>query len=184
MSLLKHFSLLFSSNWVFENNHIFDNNRINDATPGSFQSFLPNGIGILMVGIRGEIVQNNIIEGNDKAGFAMVGFCTVETPVFGRDDCQPRDGDPSANFNSIIKNKFDSNGIEGIPDLGLPGADIIYLQSRQEFLGIPNKNCFQNNTDLDGKQPASFFATDLTGTIPLPTAGCSNTGVSSLPLSF
>jgi hypothetical protein len=37
-------------NWVFEDNHIYNNNRQNDSPAGSFQSFLPNGIGIFMVG--------------------------------------------------------------------------------------------------------------------------------------
>lgn len=123
-----------------------------------------------------QCVQNNIIEGNDGVGLAMLGSCTVTALVFGVGDCEPRDGDPSANSNSILNNKFSNNGIEGIPDLGLPGEDIIYLQSQQEFLGIDNENCYQNNTDPDGQQPASFFAFDLTATIPLPTGGCGGVG--------
>jgi hypothetical protein len=53
--------------------------------------------------------------------------------------------DPSANFNTIISSKFNSNGSEGIPDLRLPGADIVYVQSQQEFLGKPNDNCISTN---------------------------------------
>ena len=50
------------------------------------------------------------------------------------------------------------------------------VQSQQEFLGIDNENCYQDNTDPDGQQPASFFAFDLTATIPLPTGGCGGVG--------
>lgn len=160
-------------NWVFENNRVFDNNRENNAPPGTFQSALPSGIGILMVGIRGQTVSKNFIEGNKFVGLTMIGFCTVQGLIFGV-GCDgpnsPIDGDPSANNNTIVSNAFAGNGYEAF--LEFPGSDIIYLQQQIEFLGQPNVNCFKDNTGTTG-EPASFSATDFVNPfIPLPIGGC------------
>ncbi len=177
-------------NWVFENNRIFNNNRENNSPPQSFQRGLVSGQGILMVGIRGQKVYNNFIEGNKFVGLGMVGFCTLQNLVF-RVGCDgpngfctvqnliplgcpngPKDGNPSANNNTIVSNIFHNNGEVGFPFLGLPGKDIIYLQSQDEFLMQPNLNCFKNNTDTNG-EPATFTAYDFVNpSIPLPIGGC------------
>ena len=95
---------------------------------------------------------------------------------FKNPDCQPRDGDPSANYNTILGNKFRDNRKIGVPSKGIPEENIIYLQSLDELGGQPNENCFQNNTELFNEtQPASFFAFEFTGEEPmplLPTGGC------------
>mmetsp|Transcript_15154 Transcript_15154/g.22141 ORF Transcript_15154/g.22141 Transcript_15154/m.22141 type:complete len:437 (-) Transcript_15154:238-1548(-) len=167
-------------NWVFENNRISNNNRINDSPPGSFQSFLTNGVGILIVGVRGETVRNNIIEGNDAYGLGMVGFCTVQSLIFGVDclnENAPIDGDPSAARNTIKDNQFIDNGKIGLPPFVSSGVDIVYLQSEDEFLVPRNENpevdnCFEDNVTPDG-EPASFSASNFESTgIPLPTGGC------------
>jgi len=163
-------------NWVFKDNAIYNNNRQNDSPAGSFQSFLPNGIGILMVGVRGQTVRNNHVEGNNLAGILMAGLCTVQAAAFGQ-DCEgqnaPRDGDPSANDNRIIGNSFEQNGLQPNANLGLPGKDILYIQSQLEFLK-PNNNCFQDNiSSSEEGGPASSFATeDFLSEISLPTGGC------------
>lgn len=168
------------SNVVFENNHVYDNNRRNDAPEGSFQSALPSGVGVLLVGVRGETVRDNRIEDNQFVGFGMAGFCTVQTLFFGV-DCivdPPIDGDPSANFNQIVDNTFSGNGDIGFPGPPpLEGADIIYIQSKDEFIpsGKSNENCFRDNVTPDG-EPATYIATDFDppgNLIPLPTGGCS-----------
>lgn len=170
------------SNVVFENNRVYDNNRINDAPDGSFQSALPSGVGVLLVGVRGETVRNNLIKDNQFVGLGMAGFCTVQALFFGIADCSddpPIDGDPSANFNDIVDNTFHENGDIGFPGppIALEGSDIIYIQSKGEFLpsGKANENCFRDNVTPDG-EPATYIASDFDppgNRIPLPTGGCS-----------
>jgi hypothetical protein len=163
-------------NWVFQDNIIYNNNRQNDSPAGSFQSFLPSGLGILMVGVRGQTVRNNLVEGNNLAGILMAGLCTVQAVAFGQ-DCEganaPRDGDPSANDNVISGNSFGQNGLQPNINLGLPGKDILYAQLQSEFLK-PNNNCFQDNisSSEDGGVASNFATEDLTSEIPLPTGGC------------
>merc|ERR1711957_295853 len=128
-----------------------------------------------MVGVRGETVRNNIVEGHDIGGFALVGFCTVQRLFFGL-DCvgpnSPRDGDPSANDNTIIGNKFDRNGKVGIPAFNLPGADIVYMQSQEELIMKPNGNCFDDNTSSDGENASALATNFASESMPLPTGGC------------
>jgi len=163
------------NNWVFEDNLVVNNNRVNTAPKGSFQGGLPSGIGILMVGIRGETVRNNMVKGHNASGLIMVGFCTVQQLLF-QVNCKgnnaPIDGDPSANNNNIINNKFIQNGDVplSVPGFTLPGADIIYVQTQDELLQQPNTNCFEDNTIPNG-----IFATDnFVDQIPLPISGCPN----------
>lgn len=162
-------------NWVIEKNRVFDNNRENTLPAGFLTSELPSGIGILMIGVRGHTIRNNIVEDHDATGILMVGFCTLLKSVF-KEDCAdpgnaPRDDDPSANDNTVIENKFSQNGKIGLPALKLPGSDILYLQSEKELLKS-NDNCFEDNTSPEG-EPASFLAIDGVSPLPsLPTGGC------------
>jgi len=162
------------NNCVIENNDVYDNNKENNAPDGSFQASILSGIGILLIGVRGETIRENRVEGHVIGGVMFFGFCTVQQ-LFFQVDCvgsnAPIDGDPPVNDNTVIGNKFERNGEVGIPDLDIPGADIFYLQSEEELLMKPNENCFKDNTSPDGK-PASFFATDFVSPILLPTGGC------------
>ena len=87
--------------------------------------------------------------------------------AFGSDctNSPPINGDPSANFNTIVSNKISNSGSS--PALGLPGADILYVQDPAELLAA-DENCFANNTSIDGSQDAISFAPFL----PLSVAGC------------
>ena len=91
----------------------------------------------------------------------VAGFCTVQRTAF-QTDCDkspPKNGDPSANFNTIVDNKFAGNGYA--PAFGL-GADIIYNQSPEDLLpGIEDQNCFKDNMSLDGSEDASTVASNL-----------------------
>lgn len=156
--------------WVFENNQIYENNLPNTAPPGSFQGALVSGVGVLLVGISGHTIQDNSIKGNDWAGVLVAGYCTVRALAFGDLDCSdpPKNGDPSANFNTIANNVLSENGSSPPTTLGLPGADILYGQSAAEIISSEgDQNCFANNTAPDGTD-ASSIALD----IPLPDAGC------------
>ncbi len=61
-------------NWVIEHNDVRDNNRPNDAPLGSFQSFLPPGIGILLSGVSDHVIAKNTVTDN---GFVGIGVTPV-----------------------------------------------------------------------------------------------------------
>lgn len=140
--------------WIFENNHIYDNNLPNTAPPNTFQAALLSGVGVLLVGISGHTIQDNIIEDNDWAGVVVAGYCTVLALAFGEPDCSadpPKNGDPSANFNTIVDNVMSGNGGSPPAALGLPGADILYVQASSEIISPEgDQNCFADNTSPPG----------------------------------
>ncbi len=65
------------NNWIIEQNDVRNNNRPNEALPGTFQSALPPGIGILLAGVSGHTIANNNVEGNGFVGIAVLGWCTA-----------------------------------------------------------------------------------------------------------
>jgi len=67
------------SNWVIEHNDVRNNNRPNEALPGTFQSALPPGIGILLAGVSGHTIAKNTVEGNAYVGIAVLGWCTANS---------------------------------------------------------------------------------------------------------
>ena len=90
------------ANWVIEHNDVRDNNRPNAALPGTFQSALPPGIGILLAGVSDHVVAKNTVAGNDFVGIAVLGWCTANALRDPRRNCirrQPPIADPAANNN-------------------------------------------------------------------------------------
>ena len=55
-------------NWVIEQNDVRDNNLPNPAVPGTFQSALPPGIGILLAGVSDHVIEKNTVVNNDFVG--------------------------------------------------------------------------------------------------------------------
>jgi len=165
------------SNWVIVHNDVRDNNRPNEALPGTFQSALPPGIGILLAGVSGHTIAKNTVKGNGFVGIAVLGWCTANDG--GPNNCGARppviDGvlyDPAANDNLIAQNKVSGNGTSPPPGAPFPPADLLYAQFEPGAGG----NCFEKN------KPAGFtyFSTEPPfpyglppfGTGPLPTDGC------------
>jgi parallel beta-helix repeat protein len=167
------------NNWVIEHNDVRDNNRPNEAVPGTFQSALPPGIGILVAGVSGHTIAKNTVEGNDYVGIAMLGWCTANSssppdakpndPGYNPNNCQARPPvingvlyDPSVSNNVVLLNKVSGNGTNPppLPDQLLAlAADITYF----EFEGSSG-NCFDKN------KPSNFTYVSSDGT--LPTDGC------------
>ncbi len=180
------------ANWVIEDNEIYNNNTPNFAVPGTFQSALPPGGGVLLLGVSDHTVQNNRIEDHGLTGIAVMGWCSA---TFGtQNSCfsiNPQTGelvlvdppfndpdntvlDASASNNLIANNNVNNNGIwAGLGILGdfeFLAADLTYfnvpdLQGLVEFSG---GNCFQDNFSDDGSYTISAVAD---GGI-LPTDGC------------
>jgi nitrous oxidase accessory protein NosD len=138
------------TNWVIEQNHIYANNRDNEAPDGSFQKRLPPGIGVLLLGVSGNVIAKNTVENNALVGIGVLGWCTS----LGGCTSLPS-ADPAANDNLVSQNTVIGNGF--FPD---PlAADITYF----EFEGSSG-NCFEKN------KPAGFTSVSSEGT--LPTDGC------------
>ena len=67
------------ANWVIEHNDVRDNNLPNKADAGTFQSKLPPGIGILLLGVSDHVIAKNVVENNDFVGIAVLGWCTANS---------------------------------------------------------------------------------------------------------
>ena len=100
------------ANWVIEHNDVRDNNRDNDA-PGGFQSLLPPGIGILLLGVSDHVIAKNVVVNNQYVGIGVLGWCTANQGdptlcpiVVGG---EPRE-DPSVARNLVSLNKLSGNG--------------------------------------------------------------------------
>jgi hypothetical protein len=153
------------ANWVVEHNHIYDNNLPNPAVPGTFQAGVPPGLGVMLLGVSDNVVSKNVVTGNDFAGIAVLGWCTAVSLGDPARNCEnaPPIRDPSANDNVVALNKLSGNGAAP-PPIGLPGADILYLQTPPFEPGTGN--CFEKN------KPSgfTFFSSEPDG--QLPTDGC------------
>mmetsp|Transcript_13879 Transcript_13879/g.30126 ORF Transcript_13879/g.30126 Transcript_13879/m.30126 type:complete len:415 (-) Transcript_13879:370-1614(-) len=173
-------------NWHFQNNRIHNNNLPNPAPVGSFSSYLPSGIGVLVVGVSDNLIERNAIQGNNYAGIAVGGLCTLEVLAFPPDyQCftggglglgYPINGEPSADRNLIHKNRFSGNGQQppGGLNVPVPGVDIIFA-SLPDFAPFESgdDNCFSHNI-FTGQGNVTFFSTTVDGS--LPSGGCSFLG--------
>jgi hypothetical protein len=116
---------------IVENNIITDNNRKNFGEPGTTVSFVPQGLGLLLLANDGTEVRSNTIEDNGSTGVLAVSFSTYEfmCRAGGGDNCGASDGDtdPDASKTYIHDNTFARNGTA--PDPGLVplfrGVDVI-----------------------------------------------------------
>jgi hypothetical protein len=156
------------ANWVITHNHIHDNNLPNPAPPGSFQAGLLPGFGVLLLGVSDHVIGKNLIEGNDSAGIAVLGWCTATSLGDPSRNCvnDPPVADPSANNNLVYLNKLSDNG-QNPPPLGIPGVDILYFQTPPPLGPEPGTgNCFEKNKP----KTFTFFSSEPDGL--LPDDGC------------
>jgi hypothetical protein len=154
------------ANWVIEHNNIYNNNLPNPSPPGSFQEGLPSGFGVLLLGVSDHVIGNNDVTGNDWAGIAVLGWCTATSLGDPSRNCinDPPQADPSSNNNLVSLNRLSGNG-QNPPPVGIPGADILYLQTPPPFGPEPGTgNCFEKN------KPAGFTFFSFDGL--LPSDGC------------
>ncbi len=153
-------------NWVFVNNDVYDNNLPNPAPPGTFQSALFPGVGVLLLGVSNHEMRNNTITGHETFGLALAGWCSAIAFADPNRNClaQPPITDPSANDNYIARNFLDDNGSN--PVAPFPGVDLLYLQTPPDETGTGN--CFERN-DQAGVPPS--FDSNFPGG-GLPDDGC------------
>ena len=128
-----------SNNVHVEHNHVFKNNHINFGEIGSLESFVPSGLGILVLGTDGTTVEDNAVNGNNFSGITV--FSTLVLAVLA--DIPPEnfaDIEPNPDGTIIRENILNRNGLEPpVLDIPLPGVDLLWDGS-----GI--NNCWKDNT--------------------------------------
>jgi hypothetical protein len=150
------------ANWVVEHNDVRDNNRPNAAVPGTFQSALPPGIGILVAGVSDHVIAKNTVKDNDFVGIAVLGWCTANAGTPNDCSLKPPIADPAVNNNLVSQNKVSGNGTSPPPiPVAFLAADITYF----EFEGSSG-NCFEKN------KPSGFTFVSSQPGGQLPTDGC------------
>lgn len=177
------------ANWVIRNNVVYENNGGTDAPEGSFQSLLPDGVGVLLAGVSDHTVSNNVVQDNGYVGIGVLGWCSSLAGT-GR-DCTAPEEDPlrarDASRNRVVFNFVRNNGgaVE-IPGLDV-SQDIAYLHLADlegidpalegfSFLEAAGSgNCIRRNFTTPGKT-ISYFSTYMfdpaTGMGVLPEDGC------------
>jgi parallel beta-helix repeat protein len=154
------------------NNYIHDNNKFNSARPGSILSFIPQGIGILYVGVDDSLISQNWVEDNDFVGIAISDYC----PPFNETDFSC-DEDPSvtleflmdqtAENNRVVENVLVNNATDPDPDPDNPNP-FAFAAADLTLLTLPSPlspsfpvdpffhlNCYEDNEPEDD---ASFFS--------------------------
>jgi hypothetical protein len=148
------------ANWVIERNRIYSNNLPNIAPPGSFQSALPSGVGVLVLGVSDNVITKNQVEDNDFVGIGVLGWCTATGFTPGRNcSADPPQADPSANDNLVYENRVVGNGLN--PPGGMLdflAADLTYFQYE-----TASGNCFYDNKPIGG---FTYFAGTPDGELP------------------
>lgn len=180
------------ADWVIKDNEIYNNNTPNFAPEGSFQSALPPGGGVLLLGVSDHTVEENRVEDHGLTGIAVMGWCSA---TFGTENScfsiNPQTGelvlvdppfndpqltvvDGSASNNLVANNVVNNNGLWA--GLGVLG-DFEFLAGDLTYFNVPDLqgmvefsagNCFQDNESDDGEYTVSAVAD---GGI-LPTDGC------------
>jgi parallel beta-helix repeat protein len=136
--LLPGLTVKESQNIVVAHNKVHNNNLENFAPPeDGFEVLVPQGSGILVVGVDNTIVKNNEISNNNFVGVAVVSTLILGT-LSGLPPEAFADIEPNADRVQVINNKLTANG--GAPPAGipLPGVDLLW-----DGTGVDN--CWKNN---------------------------------------
>jgi parallel beta-helix repeat protein len=126
-------------NWRILDNHVHHNNVANTAVAGSETAQLPNGGGILVLGVQNVNVRRNLVERNDFFGVAMIDYCLA---VYGTPfDCStnPPPAPTAPSYIQVTGNKLIDN--HAFP----PAGPFQPLASDILQLGGSN-DCFSRNT--------------------------------------
>ena len=137
--LLPGLTVKTSSNILVTENNLENNNHINFGDPeDGFESLVPSGTGILVVGVDKVTVKNNKISNNNFTGIASVSTLVLGAlaglPPSAFSDIEPNPDNLKATDNVLV-----NNGTAPPPGLPLPGVDLLWDGS-----GV--NNCWKNNT--------------------------------------
>src|SRR2546426_12400999 len=113
-----------SSDILVAGNRVHDNNHVNFAQPGEFESFVPTGSGILIVGADRATVEHNTVSGNQFVGIA-VGSKLLLGAVAGLPPQAFADIEPNPDGVEIRNNQVMGNGTAS-PIPFLPAVDLLW----------------------------------------------------------
>jgi parallel beta-helix repeat protein len=145
--LLPGLDVKTSSTILVRGNRVHDNNHPNFATPGEFESFVPTGSGILIVGTDATTVSGNTVTGNQFTGIA-VGSSLLLGALAGLPPEAFADIEPNPDRARIVRNVVTGNG-GASPIPFLPAVDLLWD-------GSGTGNCWRGNT----------FGTSAPATLP------------------
>lgn len=135
-----------TDNVLIEKN-VFNNNNFPNPVPagsGDEVGLLPTGTGVLNVGADGVVVRENVVNGNDSVGLAI-----IANPFAGLDPrIEPNPDNNEVRNNVILKNGKSPDPVRATT----PGVDIVYD-------GTGTGTCFANNVFMTDFPPGitSFF---------------------------
>lgn len=107
-----------------DHNAVFGNNRANTCEPGDEVCFVPTGTGIALAGADHNLVEHNLVLGNDSFGIAVANVCNALQIPSGV--CAVLDIEPNSDGNRVLHNRVLGNGGHPDPSLALPGADLVW----------------------------------------------------------
>ena len=134
--LLPGLNVKTSAGILVAGNRVHDNNHENFAEPGGFESFVPSGSGILVVGTDRTTVFNNVVTGNDFTGIA-VGSTLLLGALAGLPPEAFADIEPNPDGTRVVGNVARGNGAAS-PIPFLPGVDLLWD-------GSGTRNCWERN---------------------------------------
>jgi hypothetical protein len=151
-------------NWIIEQNDVYDNNLENNAPDGTFQSILPPGIGVILLGVSDHVVAKNNVEDNDFVGIGVLGWCTATATTPENCIAKPPIWPSDASRNLVQLNYLSNNGtMPNAGPLNFLASDIAYFDLFDGSTG----NCFKKNKPGNG---FTFVSSEPDG--QLPTDGC------------
>jgi len=148
--LLPQLSRKESSDIWISKNIVSDNNHINFAPQdGGFESVVPSGVGILIVGTDRTTVEQNQVNGNKFIGIGV--FSALTIGQLANIPPEAFDIEPNADFAKILNNNLVKNGAGPSPLPFLPAVDLIWD-------GSGTANCWSGN--------------NFTSSVPSPLPSC------------
>jgi parallel beta-helix repeat protein len=136
IDLLPGLTVTTSSDILAAGNYVHDNNRPNDGDPGSIESFVPVGTGILILGADHVTITNNRVTGNDFVGIGVASSLLL-AQIAGLPPSAFAGIDPNPDDTHVFFNDAVGNG-SASPLPGIPGADLLWDSSGTGNLWIGN----------------------------------------------
>jgi len=135
-----HITVTESNRVTLAHNELFGNNRDNFAEPGELASFVPKGVGAMVMGVDNALVVQNRVAGNDLIGLGL-GSTLIFAALAGLPPEAFAGIDPDPDNAAFKLNKLFNNGTSPPP---LP-APLAGIESDLFWDGSGDNNCWWNN---------------------------------------
>lgn len=125
--------------WDIIGNFVHDNNFPNPVT-GGLVGVLPQGIGVLLLGVDRVDMKKNQIVANDLIGVTIVDYCLILALAAPEIGCgvNPPVADPSPDDNRLIRNEITGNGLDPLGDFAAFAGDLLIVGGTNNC-GIKNE---------------------------------------------